>query len=275
MEFDISDRAFGRIRKFIHEQAGIHLGEGKKPLVCTRLARRLRANDLQCFDDYVLLLARPDAAAERQLAIDLLTTNETYFFREPKHFEFIARVLAARSRQARPFRVWSAASSTGEEPYSVAMLLADKLSTDRPGTGNWEVFASDISARVLETARAGRYPLDRAGGIPTDYLKRYCLKGTGPELGMLMVDPALREQVRFEQVNLSRTLPRLGEFDLILLRNVMIYFDQDMKREVVARLVEHLVPGGHLLVGHSETLNGVDDKLRAVSPSIYQRPPLH
>jgi chemotaxis protein methyltransferase CheR len=270
MEMHISDRAFGRIRQFIHEQAGIHLGDGKKQLVCTRLARRLQANQLDGFDAYAQLLGQPDAGAERQVAIDLLTTNETYFFREPKHFEFIARALATRTRESRPYRVWSAASSSGEEAYSVAMLLADKL-----GIRAWEVYASDISARVLETARAGCYPLERASGIPQDYLRRFCLRGTGPEHGMMMVDPMLRERVRFEQVNLSRPLPKLGEFDLILLRNVLIYFDQEMKREVVSRLVEHLVPGGHLLVGHTETLNGVDGTLRAISPSIYQLPPRH
>ena len=270
MDMHISDRAFGRIRQFIHEQAGIHLSDGKKQLVCTRLARRLQANQMEGFDEYAQLLAQPGAAAERQLAIDLLTTNETYFFREPKHFEFIASVLAARTRESRPFRVWSAASSTGEEAYSVAMLLTDKL-----GIRAWDVFASDISARVLETARAGCYPLERATGIPQDYLRRFCLRGTGPEHGMMMVDPVLRERVYFDQVNLSRPLPKLGEFDLILLRNVLIYFDQAMKREVVNRLVEVLVPGGYLLVGHTETLHGVDGTLRPIAPSIYQRPPAH
>lgn len=262
----ITDREFGRIRDLLHRIAGIHLAPAKKALVSGRLARRLRHFGLQSFREYLALLERGEPPDELQTAVDLLTTNETHFFREPRHFDFL-RTRAAAARRNAPFRVWSAACSSGEEPYSIAMVLADTL-----GDSPWEVLASDISHRVLERARTGHYPLERSRRIPAVFLKKYCLRGTGRQTGTFLVDATLRRRVRFLALNLNATLPEVGPFDVIFLRNVMIYFDADTKRRVVRRLLPCLKPGGYLLVGHSETLNGVTEELRMHSPSIYGKP---
>jgi chemotaxis protein methyltransferase CheR len=258
----ITDAEFMRLRDWLEATTGIHLNAGKRTLVTSRLARRLNENGVGTFTDYLKLVAA--SATERQMAVDLLTTNETYFFREPRHFDFLQRLLP-QLPAAQPVRVWSAACSTGEEPYSIAMLLDSQL-RGRP----WEIVATDISSRVLEAARAGHYRMERARGIPRELLSRYCLKGTGRHEGTLLVSRSLRERVRFEHANLNAPLPDFGEFDVIFLRNVMIYFDTETKRDVVARLIAHLRPGGHFLVGHSETLNDVSRSLQSIAPSIYR-----
>lgn len=166
-----------------------------------------------------------------------------------------------------PLRLWSAASSSGQEAYSLAMLLADQL-----GEAAWEVFASDISMQVLDRARAALYPMEQAGEIPAAYLKAYCLKGVGSQAGCFTLEPALRRRVHFQQINLNESLPQVGEFDIILLRNVMIYFEPATKQQVVTRLVERLRPGGWFFVGHSESLNGLDHGLGCVQPSVYRKP---
>lgn len=202
-----------------------------------------------------------------QIAVDLLTTNETYFFREPKHFDFLRQhSLAARNR-SQMFRVWSAASSSGEEAYSIAMVLADCMESTP-----WEVMGSDISTRVLQGARSALYTLERARHIPPPYLQRFCLKGHDEHEGSLLIHRQLRSRVQFKQVNLNAPLPELGSFDFIFLRNVMIYFNEDTKRQVVARVIALLKPGGYFCVGHSESLNGITQAVKAVAPSIYQRP---
>ncbi len=263
----LSDQEFTQFQKLIHHLAGIYLSREKKALVCGRLAKRLQQHGLENYTDYFRLLTSDPQARELQVAVDLLTTNETYFFREPKHFAFLREKLLPAHRPGRNFRVWSAACSSGEEPYSIAMTLADYF-----GDGPWEIVASDISTRVLEKARHGHYPMERINGISREHLSRYCLKGVGPQQGTLLVERKLRSRVAFMHINLSKELPGLGEFDLIWLRNVMIYFDMETKRQVVRRMLPLLRRGGHLMVGHSETLNGVDATLRTVAPSIYQKP---
>jgi len=264
----ISDREFTQFQRFIYDAAGITLSSAKKALVAGRLAKRLVQHELGSYGEYFRLLASGEAPAEVQAAVDLLTTNETYFFREAKHFALLKEQAAAARKSAQPFRVWSAASSSGEEAYSIAMVLADCLDGRA-----WEVMGSDISTRVLQRARAGHYPVERTTHIPPAYLKRFCLKGTGTQQGTLLVESTLRSRVQFTQVNLNAALPQLGTFDVIFLRNVMIYFNDETKRQVVARLLSVLKPGGLFLVGHSESLNGITDSLRAVAPSIYRKPP--
>lgn len=265
-ERHISDVEFAQFQGLLQRLAGIHLSPAKKALLCGRLGKRLKHHGFASYGEYFRLLTGGQEAGELQVALDLLTTNETYFFREPKHFDFLReRVLPARTPGS-PFRVWSAACSSGEEPYSLAMLLADRL-----GGVPWEIVASDLSTRVLEKARSGLYPMERARNIPQNYLKAYCLKGTGQHEGSLLIERSLRARVNFLQVNLNEPLPRLGEFDLVFLRNVMIYFEPETKRKVVQRLIPALKPGGYLLIGHSETLNGISDGLRPVSPSIYRK----
>ena len=263
----LSNKEFSQFQRFIFDAAGISMADGKQALVSGRLAKRLAHHQLNSYSDYLRLLESREQSGELQIAVDLLTTNETYFFREPKHFALL-RDLAGQARAARcAMRVWSAASSTGEEPYSIAMVLADVL-----GDGAWEVLGTDISTRVLERARNGHYVMERASGIPLDLLRRFCLKGQGKEAGTMLVDKALRQRVQFMHLNLNQPLPKLGSFDVIFLRNVMIYFNLATKRQLVARLMAHLRPGGYLLIGHSETLNDINDTLQAVAPSIYRKP---
>ncbi len=263
---EISEREFRQFQGFIREAAGITLADGKKALVSGRLEKRLRERGIASYAQYFDLLQRRGEAAEAQAAIDLLTTNETYFFREPRHFELLRQLAQTAAGEGRAMRVWSAACSSGEEAYCIAMVLADVQ-----GALPWDLLASDISSRMLERARGGHYPDARSEGIPPAYRQRFCLRGTGEHQGTLLIQRALRERVRFAQINLSRPLPSLGTFDLVFLRNVMIYFDNDTKREVVARLVLTLRRGGHLLVGHSETLTDMHPELRAMAPSVYCR----
>jgi chemotaxis protein methyltransferase CheR len=263
---ELSDKEFVQFQDMIYGIAGISMSPAKKPLVSGRLAKRVRHFGLSSFGEYFQLLMKEGSSGERQMAVDLLTTNETYFFREPKHFDFMRdKVLPAR-KPGRPFRLWSAASSSGEEPYSLAMLLSEAM-----GEAPWEMIASDLSTRVLEKAKAGLYPMDRAEDIPDRYLKRFCLKGVGTQSGNFLISKELRSRIQFCQVNLNEPLPKWNEIDVIFLRNVMIYFDVETKRQVIARMVPMLAPGGYLIVGHSESLNGVTDALKVVAPSIYRK----
>jgi len=265
-EVSLSDKEYGRFRNLIRQVAGINLTQAKKAMVCGRLSKRLQQKQLDSYDDYIRFLASNAGQDEIQVAVDLITTNETYFFRESKHFDFLSAHVLPKCPPGRLFRVWSAACSSGEEPYSLAMLLAENLSTTP-----WEITASDLSTRILARAASGHYAIERATHIPGKLLMNYCLKGIGTQEGTFVVDPKLRNRISFLQVNLNKPLPNLGEFDLIFLRNVMIYFDMEVKRAVVNRMLPLLKPGGHFIVGHSESLNGVTEKLTAVFPSIYRK----
>ena len=269
MSLPLSDQEFVLFQRFIFDTAGITLPSSKKALVSGRLAKRLRDHHLSSYGEYFRMLHSGDNAAELQTAVDLLTTNETYFFRETKHFDFLRQqALAARGRTAM-FRVWSAASSSGEEAYSIAMVLADCLGSDTP----WEVMGSDISTRVLRGAQRAHYPLERARNSPASYLKRLCLRGTHEYQGSLLIDRALRNRVHFRQLNLNAALPQLGSFDIVFLRNVMIYFSDATKREVVARVIATIKPGGHFLIGHSESLSDITHAVQSLAPSIYRKNP--
>jgi chemotaxis protein methyltransferase CheR len=262
----ISDSEFGQFQRFIFETAGISLSQAKKALVCGRLAKRLHACEVKNYGEYFQLLMSGQSPEELQTAIDLLTTNETYFFREPKHFDFLKQLVTSGAIRPSSLRVWSAAGSTGEEAYSIAMLLEDLL-TGQP----WEVLASDISSRVLERARAGHYSMERINHFPPGYLQRFCLKGREEQAGTLLVQRSLRNKVRFLQVNLNAPLPHLGMFDVIFLRNVLIYFNADTKRKVISRVLNVLKPGGHLFIGHSESLIDVTEAVELVAPAIYRK----
>lgn len=267
MNSGISDAEFTQFQRWLYARAGIHMAINKKALVAGRLACRLRHHELADHSSYFAMITAPQGNAEAQIALDLLTTNETYFFREPKHFDWLRQQLPTLQRPGRTLRIWSAACSSGEEPYSLAMLLADCL-----GEKPWEITASDISTRVLEKAALGHYPMERGRNLAQAHLSRYCMKGIGKQEGTFLVDKRLRERMHFLQVNLNAPLPRLGEFDVIFLRNVLIYFDPPTKQKVVERLAPLLRKDGYFLVSHSESLNGVTDALTLVSPSIYRKP---
>lgn len=262
----ITDQEFSQFQKLIYEAAGINLAPSKKALVCGRLSSRLRHRALDSYGDYYRLLVSGKDPAEMQIAIDLLTTNETQFFREPKHFDFLRQHVAGNAKPGCTYRVWSAACSSGEEAYSIAMVLADCLG-ERP----WEVVASDISTRVLDRARIGHYSQARAKNISRQHLTAYCLKGIDRQEGTFLIDKMLRGRIQFMQINLNESLPRIGEFDVIFLRNIMIYFTLETKQLVVRRVLPLLKPKGCFIIGHSESLNGVTDSVSPVAASIYKK----
>ncbi len=263
----LNDQEFAQFCGLIYRIAGISMSAAKKPLISSRLAKRVKFHQLASYGDYYRMITSATGLDELQIAVDSLTTNETHFFREPKHFDFLRQRVIPSRQAGRGLRVWSAACSSGEEPYSIAMLF-DELMGSEP----WEVVASDISSRILDRARSGLFPMERMPEIPKPYLSRYCLKGTGEYDGSLLIEKNLRERVRFMPHNLTEIAPKLGLFDVIFLRNVMIYFDAETKRQVVSRLLPLLRPGGYFLVGHSETLNGVTDAVKLVQPAVYQKP---
>jgi chemotaxis protein methyltransferase CheR len=261
----ISDREFALFQRLIYRLAGISMSDAKKVLLVGRLGRRLRHFGLDSFGDYYRLLASGEQPEELQLMVDLLTTNETYFYREAAHFDFLAEFAAAR--KGRGFRIWSGACSSGEEPYTMAFVLAETLGL----SAGWEIVASDISVSVLERAQRGHYPLERAQGIPPEVLRKYCLKGVREQAGSFLIGSELRNRIDFRQLNLLKLAGAdIGMFDVIFLRNVMIYFDTETKRKVIASMLPYLKPDGRFIVGHSETLNGLSEDVVMVRPTLYR-----
>lgn len=266
-DYKLTDPEFERFRALVFEETGISLGDQKRALVVGRLSSRLRIRNVTSFSEYYKILKTPSEADERQMAVDLITTNETSFFREIDHFDDLRSFIQQQRPLSFPFRVWSAASSSGEEAYSIAMVLADVL-----GGAEWKVVGTDISTRVLERARRGLYPMARSAPIPVTYLKQFCLKGTGTHEGAFLIDRRLRDRVSFQQANLCKPLPPIGKFDVAFLRNVLIYFDPVQKAKVVNSVASHIRSQGMLVVGHSESLTGICENLIQVRPTVYRVP---
>jgi chemotaxis protein methyltransferase CheR len=254
------------IRDYLYKHAGIVLNDSKQAMVMGRLEKRLRHHGIDSYSEYFRQFGKPGFENETTMAIDLLTTNETYFFRESKHFDYFVDQILPQQPHSKPFRVWSAASSSGEEAYTLAMLLAEYLRTQQ-----WDIVGTDISTRILEKARRGLYPGNAAEKIPLPLLKKYCLKGTGEYDGFLLVAPELRSHVKFEYANLIGGLPDLGMFDVIFLRNVMIYFDIETKQRLLDKIVKYLRPGGYFFISHSESLSGMKTELQTIMPSVYRK----
>lgn len=261
----LADPDYRAICDLMQLASGIRLGAQKKPLVASRLMRRLRALEIGSYAEYVQHLSRTENEEERRKVVDLLTTNETYFFRESVHFELLSEQLGRLRRMP---RIWSAACSSGEEVYSLAITCAETLGVD---TG-WEILGSDLCRDALERAAQAIYPEQRIRNVPPGLLRRHFLKGVGEQAGEVQVGSALRAHCRFACLNLISPLPaRLGRFDAIFLRNVLIYFDAEGKHGIVSRLIPALEPGGRLYLGHSESLQGLGLPLRAVHPAVYER----
>lgn len=262
----LTDKEFHRFQDLFERKIGLHLAPAKKLLLSGRLGKRLDALGLSTYSAYHERISNGGDPDELQTAIDLITTHETFFFREAHHFDLLRDRILPGHRDGRPLRVWSAACSTGEEPYSVAMVLQDAM-----GSVGWEVVATDIARATLAKAAAGLYRMERLEGIPPEFLKAYCLKGKGDYEGMMLVAKELRDRVGFRQANLTDLPGNLGKFDVVLLRNVIIYFDAATKRKVLEGVVSHLAPGGWLLLGHSESLAGFDLPIQTLAPSVYRR----
>ena len=272
-----TNKQFALFQALVHREAGIFLSDTKKSLVVGRLMRRLREHGIDSFKDYYQLVAADPA--ERVCMLDCICTNETHFFRDPRQFDFLEQTAcaewertAAAGSRPRSLRVWSAGCSTGEEPYSVAMSLLARLPT-APG---WEleILGTDLSTKALERARAATWPIEKAAEIPAPLLKRFMLRGIGSQLGRMRAGPELRAVVQTRRLNLNdQPDPVGGRFDLILCRNVLIYFDGAGKKKVIDRLLDCLSPGGYLLLGHAESLIGATNRTRNVGPGVYMRVP--
>jgi chemotaxis protein methyltransferase CheR len=258
---------FDWISRFLNDRTGIQLKDGKQAMVMGRLEKRLRMQDFQSYSQYFHSLSQPGNELELKLAVDLLTTNETYFFREPQHFDFFCAQILPKHPLSKPLRVWSAACSSGEEAYTLGFLLAEYFPSK-----NWEIIGTDISSRVLEKAREGLYPVSAAENIPPGLLRKHCLKGLDEYDGFMMIDHAIRKRIQFEHANLIGEIPDIGLFDVIFLRNVMIYFENDTKQRVLDRLQKFLRPGGYFFISHTESLNGFKTPFKMIKPSIYQKP---
>lgn len=263
----LHDDTFRQISALMHGAIGLSFTDSKKPLISARLAARIQRLGLNSFDDYYALIADGQDGGEFQMAVDLLTTNETYFFREPQHYNDLADRLAGMAGQA--VTVWSAASSSGEEAYSVAMVMANKLGLSA-GAPVWQIHGTDLSTAMIESARRGLYPMDRARMVPPEFLKRYCLKGQGTQTGQLLVARELRNRVHFIAGNLMQPLPEaLPMFDVIFLRNVLIYFDAEAKASIVRRVLGRLKPQGVLYTGHAESLSTLNLPVRTLGTAIH------
>jgi chemotaxis protein methyltransferase CheR len=275
-EASLTDREFALFQRLIHRESGIFLPEAKKALVVARLTRRVRALGLPTFGSYYDVVDA-DREGEKVVMLDNICTNETRFFREPRQFEFLENEVLPRWKERaeaglmpRRIRVWSAACSTGEEPYSLAMLLRTHL----PAESGWtiEILASDLSTKVLAAAREGVWPLSRMEEIPPPYLRAYMLRGMRGEQGKMRAQPVIRDLITFRRLNLNDAQYLVdGPFDLIFCRNVLIYFNRETKAAVVDRLTRHLAPGGLLFLGHSETLHGAAHALKHCGPTAYAR----
>jgi chemotaxis protein methyltransferase CheR len=261
-------KEFDAIRQLLHNESGIELSDDKRTLVASRLHSRLRHFELGSFSDYLNRITQDGDLCEKQIMVDLLTTNETYFYREPGHFEFLRDEVCKPWNKTRPLRIWSAACSSGDEPYSIAMVCSDHM-----GYKPWELFATDLSERVLEQARAGHYPMTRARNLPREYLVRYCLNGVRAQAGTFKVHPQIRSKVIFKKLNLNSGInDSLGKFDIIFLRNVLIYFNKQTCAALIKNLSARLQQGGLLIVSHTESLHGIAGDLQLVKPSVYRRP---
>ncbi|WP_236018989.1 CheR family methyltransferase [Geomonas propionica] len=255
---------FARVRGFIYRNAGISLAPGKMDMVYSRLARRLRATGVESFAQYLDLVESGDPQ-ELEAFINALTTNMTSFFREPHHF----RLLSERLRQHRDQRqvaIWSCASSSGEEPYSIAMTALDAL----PAGAGVSILATDIDTNVLGRGSEGIYPVDQLPKIPEPYRKRFFLRGEGNNEGFIRVKEELRRVVTFKRLNLlDGQWPMRGKFDFVFCRNVMIYFDRPTQLAILERISRVLHPDGLLFVGHSESLHHAQELFRVCGNTTY------
>jgi chemotaxis protein methyltransferase CheR len=272
----ITKREFTLFQNLIHREGGIFLSDAKKALLVRRLGGRVRALGLSCFAAYYRRVTQGDDPQEMVRMLNCISTNETQFFREPKQFEFLENVVlpqwkveADAGQRARRIRTWSCACSTGQEPYSLAMILLNQF----PAGFGWEIeiLASDISTQVLATAKKAVYQIEKMREIPEHFLKPFVLRGKGDQLGKIRMHRSIRSMVRFRRLNINlESYPVDGVFDLIFCRNVLIYFDAAGKVAVVNRLLSHLAPGGYLFVGHAESLTNLTDRVKSVVPTVYQ-----
>jgi len=261
---------YDKIRKLAYDTFGLDLRTGKETLVSTRLAKQIRQSGHSSFNAYYEHVVEDSTGQALVNLIDALTTNHTSFFREPAHFDFLRNTFIPEYRNQPAIDIWSAACSSGEEPYTIAMCLAEELGLAIQG--KVRILATDISTKVLEKADRGMYPADRFEGVSDVRLRKFWLRGERDWAGWYRVKKDLRALIRFKRFNLLGEEPNPGRFQLIFCRNVMIYFDKPTQLRVVKRLAGCLEPGGYLLTGHAESLTGIDHCLDYIQPAVYRKP---
>ncbi len=262
---DLSPDDFRRVRRIAYERAGLAIPVGKEGLVRSRVAKRLRDRRIPSFSEYLDAVEAESDGDEMVRLIDLLTTNKTDFFREPAHFDFLLdRILPAVQATGKPLRIWSAGCSSGEEPYTLSMLLRESL----PPRYDVRILATDICTKVVAAAKQGTYSAQQLADVSEVRRKRWF--GATPDGGGTVV-PELRAPISFALLNLMADWPMQGPFDLILCRNVMIYFDKPTVTRLVDRFWQLLAPGGHLFIGHSESLTAIEHRYRYVQPAVYAK----
>ncbi len=272
---NISNRDFGRLRSLIYAQSGISLNADKKTMLELRIKRRLRSLNLNSFGQYCDYLFGPHGEKEELVhLLDVVSTNKTDFFREPEHFDFLVEKaipdLVARNQSGRPLLIWSAGCSTGEEPYTLAMLL-NECAERHPGF-RFTILATDISTTVLAKAAHGVFRSEVVGPVPPDLRRKYFMRSRDRDANVLRVVPELRQLVEFRRLNFMDADFGLSQkADVIFCRNVIIYFDRPTQERIVQKLAAQLVPGGYAFVGHSETLHDKDVPLAPVAPALYRK----
>ncbi|MBU1169793.1 MAG: methyltransferase domain-containing protein [Proteobacteria bacterium] len=254
----ITEKQFKNLVGIVHKVSGISLNESKKSLLKARIAKRLRATRINSISDYIQLIDQDKDEFDN--FIDGITTNHTYFFRENKHCEYIINTMDP----SKSLKIWSAASSSGEEAYSIAIQLIENHF-------RFEIFASDISDTMLEIAGRGIYPLDRVRAVPKQLLHKYFQKGVNHSANKVKVKPEVKTHIRFGKYNLVTAPPPKAEYDIIFCRNVMIYFDLPTKQKVMDDMWTALKTGGYFIFGQSESIVGIKTPLKTISPSIYQK----
>lgn len=264
----LNAREFDRIRRLAHDTFGLDLRAGKETLVSARLGKHIRKSGCRSFDEYYQHVVEDRTGEALINLIDALTTNHTSFFREPAHFDFLRKTFLPEWK-AKSIDIWSAACSTREEPYSIAMCLLEEL--DAAAARNVHILATDISTRVLGVAEKGIYATERLEGLPQSELRSFWLRGEGDWAGCYRAKKELRTLIEFRRLNLLEPVSRIGHFSLIFCRNVMIYFDKATQQRVVERLAGCLEPGGYLLTGHAESLTGIAHGLQFVQPAVYRK----
>lgn len=271
---ELTDREFQKISRLVYDQCGIHLTDGKRELVKARLGKRIRNGPFRSFQDYYQFVLKDDSGQELIQLLDSITTNFTFFFREQKHFDFLQTeilpdLISRKQLNRRRLRFWCAACSTGEEPYSIAMSLLETI--DRPSLWDLLILATDLSTKVLKVAESAIFPKERIQSVPPLLIKKYFLKGEGRWKDYVMIKEEVRRLVQFRRLNLMEPFNYPEQFDCIFCRNVMIYFDKKAQKKLVNRLYECLREGGFLLIGHSESLTGIEHPFQYVRPAVYRK----
>jgi chemotaxis protein methyltransferase CheR len=274
----MSQGDFLRFKDYIYSECGINLVPAKKTMLTVRLSKRLRALGMSSFDEYFEYVSRSEGRSDELVQmIDVVTTNKTDFFREPRHFEFLRKKVLPEFFQygqkttSKSIKVWSAGCSTGEEPYTLAMVIADFIS--RIGKGEFSLLATDISTRVLETARKGIYSENLVDPVPVPLKHKYLMRGKGPRKGYCRIVPEIRNRIRFHRLNLieGRNFGIKTQMDIIFCRNVIIYFDRKTQVKLFDKFFEQLKAGGFLFIGHSESLHGINDRFIPVGRTAYRK----